>query len=834
MSEFIGAGASSRRIVWITAGAILLLIGWLAWRSDQGLIAEQEARHAAVAARVFDELERELTTIVQQEESHPFLDWQSAGREGHWAGASPLAKLSENDPRLAYLQWEPSGELTSPSWAGTEDRDQGAVESSTKTLGAASRTPAVDRSYERLQQLARSIGPAPQDPAVTAVASAGTDAAASSALGNAAAATIEATPQKKKPSSKLRRPAANPQSNAKLSNASDASQSSGDGSNGADGQHADEEDSAGQQDGSGWTANADEPQQQQQQQQQMPQQQMPPPQQMQQMQSPQQAANSLENFLSLGNDEAPGDVLAQNSLNRGATPRQQRTVANVQTSAEELENFVKSNKAVSKSLSKVGGASLSHKTPAGDGLGTASEMPLDGMPREPVPPIDQRPIDVEISPMQALLWSGNGDSDADAAATTHDGAAQRSTEANSSQGAARNDPAMLLWRTVTIEGQRWRQMVAFDLATLERRMEAQVLGGLDEELRRGLQLEWHVRTTGAATPFAPGMSYRSEGAYLFHHEFAEPFGFLALTLSMQPLADTGGSARVRMWALSGIVALCVLLMAVLLQRTMKRALAAAQERSDFVSAVTHELRTPLTSIRMYSEMLEQGMVPTDEKREEYARTIRLQSERLSRLVDSVLTFARIERGVASPTAKAPLGRIVDEALRTCEPQRSEKGLRIRTDLVGVESIPLPHDALVQVLINLLDNAIKFSAAVERSDVHVPDSDTSGDAPGKAANAAAGARASSGRDASAIEIIARRTQDGVELSVLDRGAGVPSEQLDQIFRPFVRGERELTRETTGTGIGLALVAGLVREAGGSVRARRRKRGGLEVSVRWPVA
>ena len=224
----------------------------------------------------------------------------------------------------------------------------------------------------------------------------------------------------------------------------------------------------------------------------------------------------------------------------------------------------------------------------------------------------------------------------------------------------------------------------------------------------------------------------------------------------------------------------------------------AERRNNFVAAVTHELKTPLTAIRMYAEMLRDGMVRDDAKREEYYNTITDESERLSRLIDNVLEFSRLERDSRSMDwvvgAPGPVLRDVAERLAA---HATRQGFKIELAVEdGLPAVRFDRDALVQVLFNLVDNAMKYAR---------------------------------GADERRIVLEARRSAEGVAVSVRDFGPGVQSGQLARIFEPFFRGEDELTRTTKGTGIGLALVKGLVEQMGAAVSGGNASGGGFRVEI-----
>jgi signal transduction histidine kinase len=229
----------------------------------------------------------------------------------------------------------------------------------------------------------------------------------------------------------------------------------------------------------------------------------------------------------------------------------------------------------------------------------------------------------------------------------------------------------------------------------------------------------------------------------------------------------------------------------------------AERRSNFAAAVTHELKTPLTAIRMYAEMLRDGLVSGEAKREEYYATITDESERLSRLVDNVLEFSKLEGGRRElQISVGHVGPVLEEAAEKLRAHAAREGFAI--DVAVEPDLPVvrfDRDALLQVLFNLVDNAMKY------------------------------ARTS---DTKRVEILAARDAKGggVCVSVRDFGPGVPPGLQSRIFEPFYRGESELTRTTKGTGIGLALVKELAERMGAAVSGANASDGGFRVRLAFP--
>ncbi|MEL6343572.1 MAG: HAMP domain-containing sensor histidine kinase [Myxococcota bacterium] len=349
---------------------------------------------------------------------------------------------------------------------------------------------------------------------------------------------------------------------------------------------------------------------------------------------------------------------------------------------------------------------------------------------------------------------------------------------------------LLLHRSVRIGAEIYRQGVALRRNKLTDHIEQTVLSS--SEIADYARLSWGA---GAAI----------DADYVFTHQFAEPFSTLQVAVGLREIPGAGGGQRWWTLGLSAALAMATLLGATMLYRAVEAELDFAERRNNFVAAVSHELKTPLTAIRMYGEMLRDGIVLSEEKRQQYYVTITAESERLSRLINNVLELSRLEKGNrAAQLTVGDVGPILEQTAAILRPHVARQGMTLSVEVgPGLPPAVVDTDALSQVLVNLVDNAVKFAKSSE---------------PG------------------AVRLIAsqRPVGDGIEIRVRDHGPGVPSRQLDQIFEPFFRGERELTRKTKGTGIGLALVARLVATMGGEVRARNHPEGGLEVIIGLQVA
>jgi signal transduction histidine kinase len=223
-------------------------------------------------------------------------------------------------------------------------------------------------------------------------------------------------------------------------------------------------------------------------------------------------------------------------------------------------------------------------------------------------------------------------------------------------------------------------------------------------------------------------------------------------------------------------------------------------RRQFVSNVSHELRTPLAAIRSMAETLIQHGEKDPALREKYLPRIVTATDRLARLASQLLDLAQIESGnlVLYP-APISLASIVDDALRTCAPAAAAKGINIVTDVPP--ALPELHgdrDRLVQVFINLLDNAVRCT-------------DSSGQ----------------------ITIAARSPKNALIVTVSDTGEGIAPEHLPHIFERFYRVDKARSRRSGGTGLGLSIVQQIVEAHGGSIAADSVVGQGTRFTITFPL-
>lgn len=208
-------------------------------------------------------------------------------------------------------------------------------------------------------------------------------------------------------------------------------------------------------------------------------------------------------------------------------------------------------------------------------------------------------------------------------------------------------------------------------------------------------------------------------------------------------------------------------------------------KSEFISLASHQLRTPLSAIKTYSHMLVDGymgeVTPTQKKS---LRTIISGANRMNELISTLLNITRIESGTIAVTPKVvQLERLIDDIVKEVSMMAADKSITLSVKTIGNKPISLKTDALIlkEVITNLVSNAIKYTP--ENGKVSITTQ--------------------------------KRTKD-VLFTITDTGWGIPKQSQDQIFSKFFRAPNIVRRETTGTGLGLYLVKGLIDTLGGNIR------------------
>jgi signal transduction histidine kinase len=263
------------------------------------------------------------------------------------------------------------------------------------------------------------------------------------------------------------------------------------------------------------------------------------------------------------------------------------------------------------------------------------------------------------------------------------------------------------------------------------------------------------------------------------------------------------SAQTLKLTLGLLIAVLILAIAVgswLIVADLNRQLKLARQKTDFVSNVSHELKTPLTSIRMFSELLAEGRVNDPVKQRSYLGIITAETARLSRLINNVLDFARLERGEKKyKLDKCDLTGLIRETCETFRPHLEANEFKFECHApdhpVWVKG---DRDALAQVIVNLLSNAEKYAGNEKQIEIRLEEHDSK-----------------------------------AEVAVLDRGLGVPKGCEERIFEQFYRAHDSLNSGIQGSGLGLTLAQQIAQAHGGEVTYERREGGGSCFRLRLPV-
>jgi signal transduction histidine kinase len=288
----------------------------------------------------------------------------------------------------------------------------------------------------------------------------------------------------------------------------------------------------------------------------------------------------------------------------------------------------------------------------------------------------------------------------------------------------------------------------------------------------------HVRVALRDRAFRPAANESRRAA----GETGLPWTVAVESTGMRDELERIGSRR-RLW-LVGLALLAAFVIAgtCVIARAMARELAVARLQSDFVSAVSHEFRTPLTSLRQLTEILNDGRITDQSRRQTYYQALARQTERLHRLVESLLDFGRMEART-SPYRMEPLDAcaFVRSVVEEFEAEAAGRGYHVELDVDGARGVIAgDRAALGNALWNLLDNAVKYSLECRKVWVEV-----------------------------------EREDRRLAIRVRDRGLGIPASEQKEIFRKFVRGAAAKAENIKGTGIGLAMVQHIMKAHGGEV-------------------
>jgi two-component system phosphate regulon sensor histidine kinase PhoR len=250
-------------------------------------------------------------------------------------------------------------------------------------------------------------------------------------------------------------------------------------------------------------------------------------------------------------------------------------------------------------------------------------------------------------------------------------------------------------------------------------------------------------------------------------------------------------------------------------------------RKDFVANVSHELKTPIAAIKGFSETLLDGALDSRKDAEKFVGIILNHSARLQRLVEDLLTLSRIELGEMQFVMQhADVRQMIENTMALMESKAREKDITVSQEIdPGLPPVSADADRIIQVLVNLLDNAVKFTpegGSVRVSARAVP-------------NAECGVLSEEKKGTFELETRnAKLDADFVEISVADTGPGIPPLLIPRLGERFYRVDPARSRELGGTGLGLAIVKHILQAHGSALKIENAPRRGTVVSFCLPVA
>ena len=221
-------------------------------------------------------------------------------------------------------------------------------------------------------------------------------------------------------------------------------------------------------------------------------------------------------------------------------------------------------------------------------------------------------------------------------------------------------------------------------------------------------------------------------------------------------------------------------------------------RRRFVSDASHELKTPLAAIRLLTDSILQTENIDLETTREFVADIGSEAERLTRITEDLLRLTKLDSGVLEPVSAVNVLPVLEQVMRMMDLVAQEKGLELTYTAAEDCVVQATKDEIHQVIYNLTDNALKYSAK------------------------------------GTVLISLKKSGGTVLLTVADQGPGIPEADLPRIFERFYRVDKARSRAAGGTGLGLSIVSDTVKRRGGTVEAANRSEGGAVFTVRWPAA
>lgn len=360
-----------------------------------------------------------------------------------------------------------------------------------------------------------------------------------------------------------------------------------------------------------------------------------------------------------------------------------------------------------------------------------------------------------------------------------------------------SDNQMVLFRRIVIDNQVYRQGVVILLNEFAAHLVQTHFNG--QPMARFTRLQLSIRDQGSDRPLIQAGAAANHLEFTLTRTFPRPFAFLTARIDCDRIPRSSGRQTLNIMIIGMGLVMLVGLFAI--YRSAGAIADLSERRSRFVSSVTHELKTPLTNIRMYIEMLEQKIAPNPQREQEYFRILGTESTRLSRLIGNVLEFSRLEKKSRQLNlTEGTFDEVIGEVESIMGEKLRQEGFAFQVENRLKQPFSYDREAMVQVLVNLVENSIKFGKHQPVKNITLT-----------------------------LETLGNRTL--IRLS--DTGPGIPRRALKKVFDDFVRVDADTAKTAAGTGIGLALVRRFIRAMGGKVRAENNTGPGCTIVISLPA-
>jgi len=360
-----------------------------------------------------------------------------------------------------------------------------------------------------------------------------------------------------------------------------------------------------------------------------------------------------------------------------------------------------------------------------------------------------------------------------------------------------NQDQVFIFRRIMINNQIYRQGFILKTKTFLNHLAETYF--MPQPMARYTNLRLAVMDQGRETRNIEAGVSTNGPKFVLNRTFPSPFSFLYATLTCDQIPRSAGRRTLNVMMI--ILAAIVLLGLFAIYQSARTIVDLSERRSQFVSSVTHELKTPLTNIRMYIEMLEQGIARDQKREQEYFRILDTEGSRLSRLINNVLDLSKLEkkqRHIDMQTGT--FEDVIQEVQTVMREKLRQEGFVLNVEMGKIQPFRYDQEVMIQVLINLIENSMKFGKTADQREINI-----------------------------------RIYQDDnrVHILVSDTGPGIPRHALKKVFDDFYRVDNSLTRTTRGTGIGLALVKKFVTLMGGTVTAANNEGPGCTITISLPA-